>query len=128
VVDVNGNLVCQGSATFGGNLLAMGAANGGSVSQVSSVAALPLSYSVVLIPLTNSAGAVYTLANGYPGQEITFTEVGGVVGSDTAVITPAKTTGYTTVTLSAVKQSVTLSYISSSIGWIITGNAGATIG
>ena len=127
VVDVNGNLVCQGSATFGGNLLAMGAANGGSVSQVSSVAALPLSYSVVQIPLTNAAGAVYTLANGYPGQEITFTEVGGVVGSDTAVITPAKTTGYSTVTLSAAKQSVTLSYISSSIGWVITGNAGATI-
>jgi len=127
VVDVNGNLVCQGSATFGGNLLAMGAANGGSVSQVSSVAALPLSYSVVQIPLTNAAGAVYTLANGYPGQEITFTEVGGVVGSDTARITPATKTGFNYAALTGTTQSVTLSYISSSIGWVITGNAGATI-
>ena len=127
VVDVNGNLVCQGSATFGGNLLAMGAANGGSVSQVSSVAALPLSYSVVQIPLTNAPGAVYTLANGYPGQEITFTEVGGVVGSDTARITPATKTGFNYAALTGTTQSVTLSYINSSIGWIITGNAGATI-
>lgn len=127
VVDVNGNLVCQGSATFGGNLLAMGAANGGSVSQVESVAALPLSYSVVLIPLINSVGAVYTLANGYPGQEITFTEVGGVVGSDTARITPATKTGFNYAALTGTTQSVTLSYINSSIGWVITGNAGATI-
>jgi hypothetical protein len=105
----------------------MGAANGGSVSQVSSVAALPLSYSVVQIPLTNATGAVYTLANGYPGQEITFTEVGGVVGSDTARITPATSTGFSYAALTGTKQSVTLSYISSSIGWVITGNAGATI-
>jgi len=127
VIDVNGNLVCQGSLTFSGNMLDTGTANGGSVSQVESVAALPLSNSVVQIPLINAAGAVYTLANGVAGQMITFTEVGAVVGSDTARITPATKTGFNYAALTGTNQSVTLLYVNSSTGWVIIGNAGATI-
>ena len=122
-----GSSTNQVNTVYAGNFVSAGTSNG-SVSQVESVAALPLSYSYVQVPLLNSAGAVYTLAAGVPGQIITFAVVGAQVGSDTAVITPAKATGYATVTLSAAKQSVTLMYINSSTGWIIIGNAGATIG
>lgn len=94
-----------------------GMANGW-VSQVSNVAALPTSYSVVAIPLTNSVGAVYTLANGTAGQQVTFYAL-GKVGSDSAVITPAKSSGFTTATLSNNGASVTLEYINSTIGWIV---------
>ena len=138
-VDTNSNLIPGttaqnniGSSTnqvntvYAGNFVSAGTVNG-SVSQVSSVAALPLSYAVVAIPLTNAVGAVYTLANGTPGQQICFVEVGTVTGSDTARITPATATGFSYVALTAVKQSVTLEYINSSVGWIMTGNAGATI-
>ena len=121
-----GSSTNQVNTVYAGNFVSAGTVNG-SVSQVSSVAALPLSYAVVAIPLTNAVGAVYTLANGTPGQVITFTEVGTVTGSDTAVITPSTKTGFSTATLSAAHQSVTLQYINSTVGWIIIGNAGATI-
>ena len=121
-----GSSTNQVNTVYAGNFVSAGTVNG-SVSQVSSVSALPLSYGVVSIPLTNAVGAVYTLANGIPGQQICFVEVGTVTGSDTARITPATATGFSYVALTAVKQSVTLEYINSSVGWIITGNAGATI-
>ena len=138
-VDSNGNFIPGttaqnniGSSTnqvntvYAGNFVSAGTSNG-SVSQVESVAALPLSYGVVVMPVMNSVGAVYTLANGVPGQVITFTVVNAVVGSDTDKITPATSTGFVSVTLTAVKQSVTLMFVNSSVGWIILGNAGATI-
>jgi len=94
-----------------------GVANG-YVSQVESVAALPTSYSLVALPTSNSVGAVYTLANGTPGQIVKFFAIGRV-GSDTAVITPATSTGFSTATLGANNSFVTLQYINSTIGWII---------
>lgn len=93
-----------------------GAANG-YVSQVSSTAALPLSNIAVGIPLTKSVGAVYTLANGTPGQVITFIGF-GKSGSDTAVITPATSTGFTTATLGNNGASFVTMYINSTQGWV----------
>lgn len=94
-----------------------GVANGGA-SQVESVAALPLSFATVGIPLINSAGAVYTLAAGTPGQIIQFYAF-GKVASDTAVITPSGSTGFTTATLSNNGSTVVLQYINSTVGWIV---------
>lgn len=93
-----------------------GSANG-YVSQVESVAALPLSNIVVGIPLINSVGAVYTLTNGTPGQTITFVGF-GKSGSDSAVITPATSTGFTTATLSNNGATFVTMYINSTIGWV----------
>lgn len=92
-----------------------GSANG-YVSQVSSVAALPTSFAAVGIPLTNSVGAVYTLANGTPGQIESFVAF-GKIGSDTAVITPATSTAFTTATLSNNGATVTLEFINNTVGW-----------
>jgi hypothetical protein len=89
----------------------------GYVSQVSSTAALPLGYRVVGIPLSNAAGAVYTLANGtYVGQIIHFFAF-GQSGSDSAVITPATATGFVTATLSHNQATVTLEW--TSVGWVV---------
>lgn len=90
----------------------------GWVSQVSSVAALPLGFSSVAIPLTNAAGAVYTLANGTPGQITQFYAL-GKVGSDSAVITPATASGFTTATLSNNGATVVMQFINNTVGWII---------
>ena len=92
-----------------------GSANG-YVSQVSSTAALPLGFAAVGIPLTNSVGAVYTLANGTPGQIESFVGF-GQVGSDSAVITPATATGFTTATLAHTGATVMLEFINSTVGW-----------
>lgn len=94
-----------------------GAANG-YVSQVSSVAALPLNYSTVGIPIQTLVGNVFTLANGTPGQIENFFTF-ALAGSSTAVITPATSTGFTTATLGHNGASVTMQYINSTIGWII---------
>ena len=122
-----GSSTNQVNTVYAGNFVDAGTTNGG-VSQVSSTVALPTSYALVQIPLTKSVGAVYTLANGVPGFVETFTVVGNPSGSDTAVITPTTTTGFVTATLTGAKQSVTLKYINSTSGWIVIGNAGATIG
>lgn len=98
----------------------------GSVSQVSSTAALLTSYTHVRIPITNAVGAVYTLANGTGGQIITF-EAFGRVGSDTAVITPATATGFTTATIGANGSFVTLQYINSTVGWVILGYSSSAV-
>jgi hypothetical protein len=60
------------------------------------------------------------LANGTPGQTITFT-TDFVQTNGSWVITPVTTTGFTKVTLDAVAEFVTMTYISDTVGWVLTG-------
>ena len=71
---------------------------------------------------TTGASQALTLANGTAGQIkiITHTVDGG-----SAVLTPTTKIGFSTVTFTAVGDSVSLIY--SSAGWVIFGDRGVTI-
>lgn len=75
---------------------------------------------------TAGTGDALTLANGTDGQMKRVILDVLTSGGHTSVITPATKTGYTTVTLTAAGQSVTMEYVTTR-GWIVTGNFGATI-
>jgi len=97
---------------------------GASTTVASGTSVIPVTgYSYVVKTISESVGYVCTVANGVKGQ-ILVIEAGTVTGSDTAVITPATKTGFSTVTLATAKQSVTLLYLNDSLGWIILGTVG----
>lgn len=75
--------------------------------------------------LTTTGSNALTLANGAAGQRKTIIHV--VDGGD-GTLTPTTKTGYTTITFTAVGQSVTLEYVTT-LGWMVVGvgNAAPTI-
>jgi hypothetical protein len=116
------------TATFDGSLLkyySMGPANiaGASTTVASGTAVIPITgYSVVVKNISEKVGSVATVANGVSGQVLQIVAL-TLTGSDTLIITPATTSGFTTVTLSAAKQSVTLLYLNDTLGWVVIGTA-----
>jgi hypothetical protein len=122
-----------GVSNFDGSSLQLSIAgpaiNGGTTTLVSGVHAIPVINSVVSLPADNgNAGQVYTLANGsFRGQILTIVKAART-GSETAVITPTTKTGFTTITIDAANDSVTLLYIDSTIGWIQLGGYGQVPG
>ena len=103
----------------------IGSARGG-VAQASTIVAIPTGYSVVKLSCTTSVGTVNTLAKGRKGQILTIVS-SAQTGSDTIVITPTLTYGFTTATIGVATTSVTLLYVDVTFGWIVIGNNGATI-
>ena len=103
----------------------IGSAQGG-YSLASATVAIPVSYTVVSVSCTTGAGTVNSLANGRKGQLLTIVS-SAQAGSDTIVVTPTTTTGFTTATIGAAKTSVTLLYVDNTYGWIVIGINGATI-
>jgi len=75
------------------------------------------------VRLTTTGADALTLANGANGQLITIVMV--VDGGD-GVLTPSTKTGFSTVTFSAVGQSVTLQYFTT-LGWMVVSNVGAAL-
>jgi len=63
--------------------------------------------------------------NGYPGRMVTFILTADNDG--TVDITPVTKSGFTSFTLSDVKDSITLLYQDDTVGWVVAGNNGATI-
>ena len=97
------------------------ASSGTSTTVASGTAVIPVTgYAVVVKNISEKVGSVATVANGIPGQVLTIVAL-TLTGSDTLVITPATASGFTTVTLSAAKQSVTLWYVSDTLGWVVVG-------
>ncbi len=74
--------------------------------------------------INTTGGGVYTLANGTDGQQ---KSIYMVVDAGDAVITPTGLLGFTTITLSAVGQGVTLTYSTSQSKWACVGNNGAVL-
>ncbi len=108
------------------NLFATGIANGGATSVASSTAALPVGYAFVRKVLTSNSDPAFTagtLANGTPGQILTVYAAGispsGATTGGNYTITPTTTTGFVSVKLSAVNDSVTFHYIDNNVGWVI---------
>lgn len=74
--------------------------------------------------LDTTGGGAFTLANGGNGQ-IKFISMVVDSGTD-AVITPATKTGFSTITMGDVGDSVTLIYVTT-YGWMVVGNNGCTL-
>ncbi len=70
-------------------------------------------------------GSSTTLNDGYINQELTF--VLETDGGQDHQISPKTKAGFSSITLDAANDSVTLKYISDTLGWILKGNSAATI-
>jgi hypothetical protein len=104
-------------------LLHSGVDFGGLASIASSVTTIPTAYSIVRYADSAAVGQVCTLAAGSKGQMLTII-LNSRTGSNTIVITPATCTGFTTVTLDAAKEYITVLYVDSTVGWIVIGGTG----
>ncbi len=85
--------------------------------------AVPITKSTVKLTTTGVADAL-TLADGVDGQIITIIHD---VDGGSAVLTPTTKTGFTTVTFTAVGESVTLQFVTTR-GWIVIAIVGAVAG
>lgn len=82
--------------------------------------------SMVTLKTTGAFGSEsISLANGQPGQIKTYILV--TDGGTDFYVTPVTKTGFTSAQLNDAKDSVTLRYVDSTVGWVIQGNNGATI-
>lgn len=70
-------------------------------------------------------GETYRLGNAYPGYRLTIVLV--TDGGKNFTVTPSTKSGFTNVQLDDAKDSCTLKYINSTVGYIVDGNAGCTI-
>ena len=115
------------SITCSPNLATSGIANGGATSIASTVTAVPTSFAFVRKVVDSDGNAAFTagtLANGIPGQVLTI-YVPGLSPSNATTggnftITPATSTGFASVKLSATNDEIVLTYINDSIGWVLT--------
>jgi len=73
------------------------------------------------IAMTTGGAEALTLANGAEGQMITLnlTTDGG-----NGTLTPATSTGFSTIVFVAAKDNATLQYVDDTVGWVIVGAAG----
>lgn len=78
---------------------------------------------VAVITTPATWGTSTTLDDGYIGQELTF--VLETDGGQDHTVSPSTKKGFTSITLSDANDSVTVKFTTE--GWILTGNAGATI-
>jgi len=94
---------------------------GGTVSVDADVLAIPVTHSFVS-KVTGADAEALTLANGKPGQVLTISLT--TDGGGTGTLTPTTKTGFATIVLADVKDTVTLLYIDDTIGWIFVGGTG----
>jgi|TARA_Y100000310_G_scaffold134899_2_gene133808 hypothetical protein len=83
--------------------------------------AMPITARVVTKTTGGDAEAL-TLADGTPGQKLTIVLV--TDGGGDGTLTPTTVTGFATVVLADAGDSVTLEFVDSTVGWIITGASG----
>ena len=72
-----------------------------------------------------TTGESYCLGNGQVGQTLTVVLV--TDGGTNFTVTPATKKGFASVTFSDANDSATFKFLESTNGWVLTGNAGATI-
>ena len=88
----------------------------------SAAGAIPLTKPVVLLTIADTKA--YTLADGVPGQIMTFVVV-ATSGSPDGTLTPASRNGYASVDLDAAGETVTLMFHNAK--WNVIGISGATL-
>jgi len=128
------NADTTGDLTFRTNLLANGRyGNGTLIMQSSStpIGTTQLAYAVIQKRVGGAGGLDETdggtrLDNGTSGQMITFVNILQESGGSW-IITPDTATGFTTVTLDAAQESVTMLFVDSTVGWVIIGSGDSTV-
>ena len=127
------NADTTGDLTFQTNLLANGRYGDATVIMQSSstpIGSAQLAYAVVQKRVGGAGGLDETdggtrLDDGsFSGQTIVFVDI-LQEASGSWILTPDTTTGFTTVTLNAVGEFVTLLWVDSTVGWVIQGTNGA---
>ena len=114
-LDVTGTFGVTSTATIGGALIT-------TPQTITGSGAINLTTAITVI--NSTGGGAYSLADGTNGQIKTITMV--VDGGD-ATITPTTTkTGWTTITMDAVADSVTLQFYTT-YGWMLASNYNATV-
>ncbi len=113
-----GTLTLNGTAT-GATIIGHGF--GGASQALSGAGAVNLT--TLLTKVTSTGANALTLANGFDGQVKIIVMV--VDGGD-ATLTPTTKTGYSTIVFNDIGDGVTLVYTTTT-GWIVVGNFGATI-
>lgn len=93
----------------------------GTIQLLSGAGAVNLTTAVTCITTTGASQAL-TLANGTAGQ---FKTIVHTVDGGSAILTPTTAIGFTTITFTAVGDSVQLYY--STTGWAVIGSKGVTI-
>ena len=91
----------------------------GKIAVAGAALAIPVTHSFV--SKTTGGAEALTLANGKPGQELTLHLV---LDGGTATLTPTTMTGFSTIVMATVKDTVTLKYIDDTVGWIVVGTTG----
>lgn len=109
--------------TFTGNQTINGAVIG-NVQSLSGAGAVDITSFATAFTSTATGNAL-TLANGAVGQIKTVAYVAETAGADTGILTPTTRVGYSTITFTAVGDSVTLQYFTQ--GWAVIGVRGATV-
>ena len=131
-VDARSGLDQSGDITFQTNLLATGRVNavGTVASSSTNLAPSSLPYVVLLKSVSGASGLDTTpgttLQNGTSGQVLVLM-IKSLMTSGTWVVTPTTCTGFTSITMDTKADVVSLLYVDDTIGWVITGNSGATI-
>lgn len=122
-----------GDIEFRSTLLANGRAGGASTLGSSSTQLTPtaLPYLVVYKKIgggngLDGIGWGTRLQDGTPGQTLCLV-VTELQSGGTWVITPVTATGYSSVTLNAAYENVTLVFIDTTTGWVVTGGHGFTL-
>ena len=94
----------------------------GSIAVAAQTLVAPLTHSVIEKTTDNTSDDALVVANGKPGQELTIILIED--GGKDCDVTPTTTTGFITVALDDVKDTVTLEYIDDTVGWIVIGATG----
>ena len=126
------NNIYSASVISNGNILMAGTANGGSTSMVTTVTAVPLTFTLVKKAIAASAAGFQTgtLANGYPGQTLVI-QITAVGTTGVWTLTPTTSTGWTSVAFNTYNvsnpQLVELLYVNNTVGWIVISEDGSTL-
>ena len=93
-----------------------------STTLISPTIIIPLGYDIVKITAYTQT---LTLPAGTRGQVLTLVNV-GLGTAVTTILSPVQT-GWSTITMDASGEQVTLRYVGDTLGWIIVGSVGATV-
>src|SRR3990167_4241284 len=131
-VIVGDDVTAEGDVTFRSSLLAKGRAGGASTVKSSStnLTADTMAHSIIIKHIgadgsVDETGVGTVLPNGTPGQVLTLV-AGEVQSGGSWIVTPATTTGFTSLTFDASGERTTLLYLDDTYGWIVESNFGTT--
>lgn len=115
------------SGKFSAGLVGTGYIGGGASDMAAGVLAIPLNYGVIRKTITSASDEAGTLADGIQGQMIKII-LTTRSSSGNYVLTPTTKTGYATITFNTAGDQATLLFVDNTIGWIIVGETGTSVG